>query len=405
MQWRQRNPFTDDEPEPSADPFGTDGAQRAGLGNHWHDDPEPPEDTSEGDGPTTWEPVDLTPWLRGDIEIPHPVMGIARSDGQRIIYPGCEHVVFGGTESGKSWLVLGCVAAEIAAGNHVVYIHYEEGPANTVERLTLLGVTAQQLTALLHFVGPLRAAHREWVAALLSPTPTLVVHDGVNEAMALHGYEIVKDPSGASSFRRTLVVPFLRAGAASIACDHTALSHDATRRDAYGSVHKGNALDGARFLLENTAPFGRGMRGASHLYVTKDRPGWLRAQGRPSNAPGKTFMGTLVVDDADPFAPLSMAFYAPRDDSPEEARDPAAQLADTVYDVIAASANRTVKSQRELCALLRATGAQFRTTTVRDAVDDLVVARRLIEVPGKRNGKGYRAVSTASQAPAGEDSA
>lgn len=64
---------------------------------------------------------------------------------------------------------------------------------------------------------------------------------------------------GAARFRRRLVSPFTRAGAAVLACDHLPMVHDASRRDAYGSVHKGNALDGARILLENTAPFGRGM--------------------------------------------------------------------------------------------------------------------------------------------------
>ena len=51
------------------------------------------------------------------------------------------------------------------------------------------------------------------------------------------------------------------------------MAHDPGRRDAYGSVHKGNALNGARFALQNVEPFGRGMRGRSHLFVTKDRPG------------------------------------------------------------------------------------------------------------------------------------
>ena len=75
------------------------------------------------------------------------------------------------------------------------------------------------------------------------------------------------------------------------------MERDAGRRDAYGTVHKGNALDGARIMLENTAPFGRRMRGVSYVFATKDRPGHLRAHGRPRKTPAKTFMGTLVVDD------------------------------------------------------------------------------------------------------------
>src|SRR5262249_59174119 len=89
---------------------------------------EPPDLDDGGDEPTTWEPLDLAPWLNGEIEPPpKPSLGIARTDGLRLIYPGREHAVVRETECGKTWLALGCVAAELTAGNHVVYIHYEEG--------------------------------------------------------------------------------------------------------------------------------------------------------------------------------------------------------------------------------------------------------------------------------------
>ena len=65
------------------------------------------------------------------------------------------------------------------------------------------------------------------------------------------------------------------------------MGSDSSRRDAYGNVHKGNALDGARIMLENVEPFGRRMRGVSHVYVTKDRPGHLRSHGRPTKNPAE----------------------------------------------------------------------------------------------------------------------
>jgi hypothetical protein len=110
------------------------------------------DESSENNGPTTWEPVDLGPWLRGEAEHPEPALGIHRSDGLQLIYPGREHAVLGETESGKTWFALGCVAAELALGNHVVYIQYEEGdPASTIERLTLLDVDPTLIsTQLLH---------------------------------------------------------------------------------------------------------------------------------------------------------------------------------------------------------------------------------------------------------------
>jgi hypothetical protein len=362
--------------------------------------PEDPEaEPAADDEPTTWEPLDLGPYLRGEIVQPETCLGITRSDGLRLIYPRREHAVIGETESGKSWLALACVAAELAAGQYVVYIHYEEADAtSTVERLTLLGVSGPVIDTRLRFVGPSRPVRAEWLEPLLDPPPTLVVHDGVNEAMSLHGAEI-KDVDGASVFRRRLIVPCLRAGAATLACDHLPMGSDASRRDAYGSVHKGNALDGARILLENTKPFGRRMRGVSHVFVTKDRPGHLRAQGRPTKIPGRTYMGTLVADDSQSVGPdFVLGFYAPRDDDqPADTGGIAAEVADIVYDVIAALPDHQVASMDLLYAEIRKAGHQVRDRAVREAIADLTVEMRVIEKRGKRNAKGFQAVLTSAQ--------
>ena len=57
------------------------------------DIPPPPDDDGGDDAPTTWEPIDLGPWLRGEVEQPQPSIGVHRSDGLRLIYPGREHAV------------------------------------------------------------------------------------------------------------------------------------------------------------------------------------------------------------------------------------------------------------------------------------------------------------------------
>ena len=344
--------------------------------------------------------------MNGEITQPQPSLGITRSDGLRLIYPGREHAVLGETESGKTWMALGCVAAELTAAHHVVYIHYEEGdPGSAIERLRLLNVDPAMIAGRLRFVAPSRAARTEWVAALLDPAPALVVHDGVNEAMSLIGAEI-KDVDGAAMFRRRLVTPFLRAGATTLACDHMPMVRDAGRRDAYGSVHKGNTLDGARIMLENTAPFGRHMRGVSYVFVTKDRPGHLRANGRPTKTPGKTFVGVLVVDDSETVGPdFSMRFFAPKDDdeSPADKQTVTlAQLGDIVHDVVGALPDHTVSSQRKLFAEIRKAGQPFREGAIRNAVDDLIVAGRLAETSGKRGATGYRAILTAAATAAQE---
>jgi hypothetical protein len=380
--------FTGRSPDPPDEPYGRNG--------HRVDDNDA--------APTTWEPLDLGPYLRGEVVQPQPSIGIRRSDGLKVIYAGREHSLVGETESGKTWFALACVAAELTAGNYVVYFHYEEGdPGSTIERLLLLGVDATVIAARLRFVAPARAARTEWIAALLDPAPALVIHDGVNEAMSLHGDEI-KDAAGAAAFRRRLVLPFLRIGAASIACDHVAKDREGRGRDAYGSVHKGNAIDGARILLENKEPFGRRMRGRSYVFVTKDRPGQLRAHGRAAGIPGKTYIGTLIVDDSETIEPdFTMRFFAPKDDADTEddaaTNDPGAKLADDVYDVIAGLPEHTVTSTRILFAEMRKAGRRARDDDVRAAVDDLIVNGRLVEVAGNRGARRFKAVTTASQEP------
>ena len=374
-----------DEPPPDDDPSYS-------RLNNLPPDGEHQDDGTHEEGPdlTTWEAIDLGPWLAGGIQQPHPDTGIVRTDGQRILYPGREHAVLGETESGKSWLALGCVAAELAAGHRVLYIHYEESePASTIERLQLLGITPDSMTERLRFVGPSRPVRAGWLAALLVPAPTLVVHDGVNEGMSLHGADIMA-ADGASKFRRNLILPCLRAGAATLSCDHVPKNVEGRGRDAYGSVHKGNAIDGARIVLENVKPFGRGMRGVSYVFISKDRPGQLRAHGKPTKQPGKTFYGTLVVDaDLTGTADFRLSFFAPKDDDAETV-NPVNDLADTVYTVIDTLPGGVVASMRLLYAEVRKAGHEMRDSAVRSAVDDLLVAGRLVEVPGKRSARGYK---------------
>jgi hypothetical protein len=345
--------------------------------------------------PTTWEPQDLGPYLRGEIEQPHPTLGLVRSDGARLIYPGLEHAVIGETESGKTWLALASVAAELRAGNNVVYIHFEEpDPVSTIERLRMLQIFDDDIIAKhLRFVAPAQAVRPEWLAPLLEPAPTLVIHDGVNEAMALLGAEI-KAAEGAAEFRRRMITPFLRVGAATLGCDHLPMGADPSRRDAYGSVHKGNALNGARILLENTKPFGRGMRGVSHVFITKDRPGYLRLQGRPTDTPGKTFMGTLTVDAETLTAECPLQFWAPKaeDIKAEEKATIAPDLAPIVYEVIVAAPERTVESRRRLFARMRDAGHCFRDVDINRATEDLLVSGQLEEVAGKNRAIGFRAL-------------
>lgn len=339
-----------------------------------------------GEAPDSWRPIDLGPYLRGGVKRAEPTIGLFRTDGLRLLYRGKEHAVVGEMESGKGWLGLACALAEMAVGNHVVYCHFEEcDPSDTVERLLALGATEKQILELFRFVGPWQRLGPGSLALLLDPLPSLAIFDGVNEAMSLHGWGI-RDEDGAAAFRRHLVVPCNAVGVATLAQDHVVKDVERRGRNALGSIHKGNGLSGVLIMLENAEPFGRGQRGRSHVFVTKDRPGFLRQHGRPGKMSGKTFMGELVVDDQRMWTPeLELKFWAPSDradTTPEPQGDDVSAL---VLEAV-----RSLTGAGKV-ANLRAVFASvpLRKGGVSDALDRLVLADVLAEASGARGARVF----------------
>jgi hypothetical protein len=358
------------------------------------DEPPPDDEPGELDEPTTWEPVDLGPYLRGEVQSLAPTVGVVRTDGQKLLYPGLEHAVIAHTATGKTWFALACVTAELIAGNRVVYLHFEEStPASTVERLQRIGVDNATIDSGLRFVAPTKPARG--LEHLLAARPTLVVFDGVNEAMVLHGAKI--DLEGWSAVRRRLVEPFKAAGAAVLECDHLPLNADPLRGDAYGTVHKGNVVDGVRFALVRKERFGRRRRGRSLVYSTKDRPGQVEMHGRDSDGLA-VFLGTLVVDDTDS-GPDFLTLFAPVPASDGEGPDlksDQAELRAAIVSTLAELPDRRVESRRKLLAHLRKAGCPARDGSVRDAIDYLVIDGELAEEPGRNRSVGYRLTSDSS---------
>lgn len=350
-----------------------------------------------GEEPTTWEPIDLTDWLSGEKVSPNPEVGITRSDGLPLLYAGKEHTVFGETECGKSWFALQACAVEIRKGKDVVYIHFEEGdPGSTIERLKLLALTPEQISSHLRFAAPARPVRGDWLGQLIDPAPSLVILDGVNEAISLHGDD-VNHIDGASEFRRHIVKPFLAVGAASLSCDHVTKSGAENRgRYSMGSIHKTNAIDGAAFLMENVEPFGRGMRGASAIFVTKDRPGQLRQHGEAAKIAGKTFMGMLAVD-ATGNTPDFLTVFPPNPDKNGDGdySGPGTTLAEEIYGVLLDMPDGSVDSRRRLMKAMRDANLIFTDTSARNALDDLLDAGdKVEEFRGRNNSVGYRVIFT-----------
>jgi hypothetical protein len=262
--------------------------------------------------------VPLGPWLDGTVPEIATRVGLRRSDGLRLLYPGREHLAYGETESGKSMIAVLCAVAEIAQGHDVGYVHFEEDdPADTIARLRAFGADDDDIETYLHYYAPTGPLTADDMTTIMKLRPSLVIGDGYNEALALHQLRI-NDADAIAAFRHRFCRPVTAGGAAVLMTDHVPKADGSGGNHAIGSVHKSNGLTGASFLVINKVPFGFGRRGHSHLYVAKDRPGTLRRSGgAPRKGSGKRYyFGTLIIDATGAETEATLTYTADAPDAP-----------------------------------------------------------------------------------------
>jgi hypothetical protein len=214
------------------------------------------------------------------------------------LYPARVHSLSSESEGGKTWLALAVALTEMDAGRSVVYLDFEDGPEGVAGRLVTMGARADLLAERFAYLSPSQplgtGIHRDDLVRLFDEQqPSLVVIDGVTEAMGLHGLDPLSNRD-AATFGRLLPRLAASSGAAVLLLDHVTKSVEGRGRYAVGAVHKLNAIDGAALLLENRKPFGVGLTGRSTLRIAKDRPGQLRRRALPSTS-GLSWLGDLVV--------------------------------------------------------------------------------------------------------------
>ena len=241
----------------------------------------------------SWAAVDLSEVLEGGtITTPPRVMG--RSDGVMMLYPGRVHSIAGEPEAGKSWVCLKAAAeAMLLRGEHVFYFDYEDTAHGIVSRLRALGVPDNLILALFHYIQPdaaLDTTARHLVRRMAEEfPPSLVIVDGVSEAMTKEGLEmndnsdVVKFYDRIPRWLKTLPAE-TGDGPAVILIDHVKKRQaDDTGhgdRSGIGGQHKLAGLDGCQFILRTVLAFSPGHPGMSRMYVTKDRHGLVREHAR-----------------------------------------------------------------------------------------------------------------------------
>jgi hypothetical protein len=230
-----------------------------------------------------------------------------------LLYPGKTHMVSSEPEAGKTWLALMQAAYEMSQGRSVLYIDHEDDARSIVARLLAMGVEQPQLLRHFHYVRPEEAlgAHPTYLEMLLkSVDPSLVIIDGVTEAMTLEGFSLT-DNQDAAEFFKNVPTKMARLGPAVLLLDHEVKRARDSGRYALGAGHKLAAISGAAFKLRLRAPFAVGSNGASTLVIVKDRPGLLRRR-EISRDGGDAVLGYLrVASDGTDFAKVDISREPP----------------------------------------------------------------------------------------------
>ena len=219
---------------------------------------------------SSWRPINLrglppSPVLRPSL--------MYRTDGQALLLSGSRHTVFGPSGSGKSWLALyGCLE-RLRAQEAVIYLDFESSPYRVRERLREMGATDDDLDRFA-YVRPVESSYRLSDADrmhLLGFGATLVIFDGVTDAMALDSLE-ANVGSDTARFYNGLPLQFGDTGAAVVFIDHVA--RDGRGKEPIGSVHKKGGLD-LGYRISCVTPFSRGISGRIAITLAKDRHGYL----------------------------------------------------------------------------------------------------------------------------------
>ena len=266
------------------------------AGDDYHVEEVPTEDVTRSpleERSSTWEPVDLGPYLSGELTMPEASV-LHRDDGQGLFYPGRVNLLYAKRESGKSWVTLAVARERMLDGERVVFIDLEDEPDSTVSRLLALGIPPTLVSrnfVYLHPEEPLTAmtpqrygevqtterklaADRALMQTLVEVRPTLVIVDGMTVLYALHGLSS-NDSVETDRVAAWLKALTMRGTASVILVDHVPKSSTRSS-DPIGSQHKMAMVSGAAYHAWPTAPLRIGGVGEVDLLVGKDRIGTVR---------------------------------------------------------------------------------------------------------------------------------
>lgn len=318
-----------------------------------YEGPECRHDVEPDGGGNSWgTPLSLN--VTDEYEPTEPTI-LRREDGQCLIYPGLTHSFHGEAESGKSMVIQYVVGDELRAGHDVLYVDFESDPHEVAGRLRAMGAEQSAVDRHLTYIQPCEtfaSAAPGWLA-LLEHRYSLVVLDGVTEAMVLAGKSPLDNQEAAEWLRMLPNDIARRTGAAVVMIDHVTKSSDGRGRSAIGAQHKLAGITGAAYVVEPIEHLGRGVRGVVALRVAKDRPGAVRAAcGEYRRSDRTQEAARVIVDATGPGLDFAIKRWIPEARPVDKSLEKALTIANLLEN------HRAGLNQSEISAKTRASGVR-----------------------------------------------
>ena len=278
---------------------------------------------------SSWSPVDLEPYLLGKVQVPDPEV-CRRNDGRSLMYRGRVNMLFGSSESAKSWIAMAICLQEIEAGGRALYLDFEDEPVQTLNRLRLLGAVDDDLRAQFSYIrpeGPLADMQRnkwgkdqptrsgefaqdQFDMALKTLDPDIIVADGMTALYGLHGLD-ANDAVSTDVITSWLKLLTRNGRSTVIIIDHQAKSAEKGSMPI-GSQHKVAMVQGTLLQVWPIKQPMPGAVGEMELVVLKDRPGQVRAHSQKTGGRGKAQVAGVVTLDSRVEGHSSLIITPPR---------------------------------------------------------------------------------------------
>jgi hypothetical protein len=245
--------------------------------------------------------VDIAAILQGGITAPQPGI-LPFSEDFSLFYSGEFNLIFGDTESGKTWLCMAAVVSVLNEGGRAAIIDLDHNGAHSiVNRLLQFGIEEDVLsdTGRFRLAEPADAVDlKEVVQNLTEFKPDVVTIDSLGEVLPLFRY----NSNNADDFTMVhtdVIKPLARHGAAVLVVDHLAKNADSRAQGPTGTMAKTRAVGGLAVRVTAQQAFRPGEGGTAKLELHKDRHGGVRKECPPSHD-SKPVIGTFeLVQDGD----------------------------------------------------------------------------------------------------------